>query len=122
MNWIFDNERPIYIQLVEEMKAKIISGYYKPGEKLPSVREFAKETQVNPNTIQRSLMELENQGLIYTKRTSGKYVTESVSKVKQDREKLAKQKTRQFLDDMLAMGLDRKEIIQLLEQVEKGGK
>lgn len=72
MNFIFDNDRPIYIQLVEQLKQQIVSGKGKTGERLLSVRELAILTKVNPNTMQKALVELENEKLIYTERTNGK--------------------------------------------------
>ena len=75
MELTFDNNIPIYIQVIEYMKIYLISGVFKCGEKLPSVREFATTFRVNPNTMQKSLAELENMNLIYTERTNGKYVT-----------------------------------------------
>ena len=75
MEFVFDNNVPIYIQLVEYIKIYLISGVFKSGEKLPSVREFATTFKVNPNTMQKALVELESLDLIYTERTNGKYVT-----------------------------------------------
>ena len=75
MEFTFDNNIPIYIQLLEYMKIYLISGVFKCGEKLPSVREFAATFKVNPNTMQKALAELESMNLIYTERTNGKYVT-----------------------------------------------
>ena len=75
MEFVFDNNVPIYIQLVEYIKIYLISGVFKSGEKLPSVREFATTFKVNPNTMQKALAELESLDLIYTERTNGKYVT-----------------------------------------------
>ena len=72
----FDNNTPIYIQLVEQLKIDIISGQLKSGERLPSVRDLALQNKVNPNTMQKALVELEELNLIYTERTNGKYVTE----------------------------------------------
>ena len=71
----FDNNKPIYLQLVEDIKKSIIKGEYKPGDKLPSVREYALLMKVNPNTMNKALLELENIKLIYTERTTGKYIT-----------------------------------------------
>ena len=76
MNYIFDNERPIYIHLVEIIRIEIVSGKFKKGQRMPSVRELALIMKVNPNTMQKALAELENEQLIYTERTNGKYVTE----------------------------------------------
>ena len=75
MEFTFDNNIPIYIQLLEYLKIYLISGVFKSGEKLPSVREFATTFKVNPNTMQKALSELESMKLIYTERTNGKYVT-----------------------------------------------
>ena len=78
MDYIFDNERPIYIQLVEIIRIEIVSGKFKKGQKIPSVRELALIMKVNPNTMQKALIELENEKLIYTERTNGKYVTDNI--------------------------------------------
>lgn len=78
----FNNNIPIYVQLIEQLKTYIISGQIKPGEKLPSVRDLALKTKVNPNTMQKALVELEEIDLIYTERTNGKYVTENENTIK----------------------------------------
>ena len=76
MAWDLKSDRPIYTQLVEQIELMICSGIYPAGSKLPSVRDFAKEAGVNPNTMQRALAKLEEDGLVNTNRTSGKFVTE----------------------------------------------
>ena len=76
MAWNLDSDRPIYAQLLERIELQIVSGTYGPGDKLPSVRELAAEASVNPNTMQKAFAELERSGLIVTKRTSGRFVTE----------------------------------------------
>ena len=76
MAWNLDADKPIYAQLVEIIQMQIISGQYRAGDRLPSVRELAAEASVNPNTMQKALAELERNGLIYTQRTSGRMVTE----------------------------------------------
>jgi len=91
MEYIFENDRPIYIQLVEKLKLAIVAGEYPPGERLPSVRDLAIEIKANPNTVQRALVDLEQTGLIYTQRTNGKFVTEDKQLVQKIREELAKQ-------------------------------
>ena len=75
MNWQFSNDAPIYAQLIRQIRAGIVSGAFSPGERLPSVRDLAMEAGVNPNTMQRALTELERDGLVYSQRTSGRYVT-----------------------------------------------
>ena len=91
MNYIFDNERPIYIQLVEIIRIEIVSGKFKKGQRMPSVRELALIMKVNPNTMQKALAELENEQLIYTERTNGKYVTEDEELIEKIKRKLAKE-------------------------------
>lgn len=104
MNFIFDNERPIYIQLVEQLQVSIVAGRLMPGERLPSVREFALQSKVNPNTMQKALAELEDLGLIYTERTNGKFVTEDVDLIREYKEKYAKEKAEKFFADMQELG------------------
>ena len=77
MEYIFNNETPIYLQLVEKLKMQIVSGELKQGQRIPSVRELALVARVNPNTMQKALAELESQGLVYTERTNGKFVTQN---------------------------------------------
>ena len=76
MSWEFQDHLPIYAQLMDTLKRRIVTGRYLPGEKLPSVRELAAEAGINPNTVQRAFSELEREGLIHTQRATGKYVTE----------------------------------------------
>ena len=77
MKWQFSNSAPIYAQLIEQIKMAIVSGEFPAGERLPSVRELAAETGVNPNTMQRAMTELERDGLVYSQRTAGRFVTEN---------------------------------------------
>ena len=76
MQWNFDGNAPIYTQLVDQIKLGIVSGEWIPGQRVPAVRELAVEAGVNPNTMQRALQELERQGLMFSQRTSGRFVTE----------------------------------------------
>ena len=75
MNYNFDSERPIYLQIIDFIKNQIINGTLKSGDKIPSVRELALTFKVNPNTIVKALYFLETEKLIYTDRTNGKFVT-----------------------------------------------
>ena len=100
MDYIFDNERPIYIQLVEKLRLEIVSGKLKQGERLPSVRELALIVRVNPNTMQKALVELENEGLVYTERTNGKFVTTDIKLIEKVKKELAKEKITKYLNDM----------------------
>jgi len=115
MKTTFDNDRPIYIQLVEQLKIEIVSGRLKEGDRIPSVRELAFQFKVNPNTMQKALIELENLKLIYTERTNGKYVTNDkmiISKYKND---YAKEKAQKYLEEMKELGFDTKQAIENLK-------
>ena len=100
MNTNFDNNIPIYLQLLEYVKTYIISGQIKSGEKLPSVREFANMFKVNPNTMQKALVELEEQKLIYTERTNGKYVTKDEKIIAKLKEEYARDITSKYFENM----------------------
>ena len=115
MNFIFDNDRPIYIQLVEQLKECIVAGKFKAGEKLPSVREFAMQIKVNPNTVQKALAEIENQKLIYTERTNGKFVTENEELIENVKKELANQKVQKYFQDMNKLGINREDAITYLQ-------
>ena len=115
----FDSNCPIYIQLVGQLELQIISGKIPPGGRLPSVRDFALQAKVNPNTMQRALAELEDLELIYTERTNGKFVTQDTKLLNQYRTHFATIKIKKFLDEMSELGIESKTIIKLLKT--KGG-
>ena len=116
MKWQFSNEMPIYSQLVEQIKIGIVSGMFPPGERLPSVRDLATEAGVNPNTMQRAMTELERDGLVYSQRTAGRFVTEDHAVIEAAKRDLAQRHIHAFLAAMLRLGYGREEIISLLEQ------
>lgn len=120
MEFNFDNERPIYIQLVELIRIEIVSGKFKKGERIPSVRELALMMKVNPNTMQKALNELENQKLIYTERTNGKFVTEDEKLIQNIKKELAKEKVNNYLDSMNSIGISFEESLKYLQEL--GGK
>lgn len=117
MKFVFDNDRPIYIQLVEQLRLFILSGKLSEGERLPSVRELAVIAKVNPNTMQKALVELEDDKLIYTERTNGKFVTDDKKLLKNFREELAKEKVITFVDDMKFIGFSKEEIVEYLRKI-----
>ena len=116
MAWILDDTRPIYLQIEDLIKTNIIAGVYQPGQKLPSVRDLAAEASVNPNTMQKALTELERSGLVYTQRTSGRFITEDISKMTELKEQLAREQIQLFLKNMEQLGLSRDDIRRLLEE------
>ena len=117
MQWNIDSERPVYIQLIEQIQAGIISGYYNLGDKLPSVRELAAEAGVNPNTMQRALAELEQTGLVYTNRTSGRYITSDIEVIKKLKKQSAKNIVVDFIEKMKQLGYEENEIIDCVEKI-----
>jgi DNA-binding transcriptional regulator YhcF (GntR family) len=117
MSWELKPDRPIYAQLIEQMELKICSGVYPIGSKLPSVRDLAQEASVNPNTMQRALTRLEEDGLLFTNRTSGKFVTEDVTMIQQAKNKLAQEQVQEFLKKMTDLGLDDQEILSILKAI-----
>ncbi len=121
MEWHFREDSPIYAQLVEQITQKIIVGDFIPGQRFPSVRELAQEAGVNPNTMQRAMQELERQGLLFSVRTSGRFVTEDIEMVSKTREAMAQKLIEQFLAQMAALGCDKAEVMQLLEEKSEGG-
>ena len=115
MPWEFQDHLPIYAQLMDTLKRRIITGRYLPGEKLPSVRELAAEAGINPNPVQRAFSELEREGLIYTQRATGKYVTENADEIKSARQALAKTQVAEFLSNMQSLGYSVGDVIVLLQ-------
>ena len=116
MRWEFHNESPIYAQVMERVERMIVSGALPPGERLPSVRVFAQEAGVNPNTVQKALTELERGGLIYSQRTSGHFVTEDQAVIARAREALAEMQTERFLQSMQELGFTSAETAELLHR------
>jgi GntR family transcriptional regulator len=120
MNNDFDNERPIYIQLVEMIRIDIVSRKLKQGQRLPSVRELALRMKVNPNTMQKALNELEDEKLIYTERTNGKYVTNNEKLIDKIKKQLAKEIVNNYLNSMENIGISNEFSIKYLQEL--GGK
>ena len=119
MPWDLDNDRPIYLQLMERIQQDIVSGVYKAGDKLPSVRELAIDAAVNPNTMQKALSELERNGLVHSRRTSGRFITEDESMLKNLRDELASRHIQDFMEKMKQLGFREKETLEKLQDTIK---
>ena len=119
MPWELDGDRPIYAQLVECVTLDILAGRFPAGGRLPSVRELAAEAGVNPNTMQRALAQMEQDGLICTQRTAGRTVTEDQSRVEAARKTLAQERTRRYLMDMAKLGFGPEHLPELLRTLSK---
>ena len=118
MEWHIAAGRPVYIQLVEQLERAVVTGVYPPGERVPAVRDLAAQAQVNPNTMQRALAEMESRGLLVTQRTSGRTVTSDTALIAKTRQALAASLAQDFLAQAKALGLPREEILALLQQEE----
>ena len=114
MSWTIDNNKPVYIQLVEQLKSKIISGEFKAGEKIDSVRSLAEDAQVNPNTMQKVLAELERENLVYSKRTSGRFVTDDKERIKSMKKEVASEEIKNLKINLERLGFSKEEIIDLV--------
>ncbi|NMA55204.1 MAG: GntR family transcriptional regulator [Firmicutes bacterium] len=117
MGWDFETDRPIYIQIMEKIQLLILAGVYPVGAKLPSVRDLAQQAAVNPNTMQRALAQLEEEGLVITQRTSGRFVTENEEKIIQARRRLARDQVTQLLVKMRELGLGKEQILEIINEI-----
>lgn len=115
-NYTFDNERPIYLQIVDIITNEIISGVLKPGEKINSVREYALIMKANPNTIVKALAILEDKKLIITERTNGKFVTSDLSIIQKYKENIFLERVDLFLKEIDQMGYTKEEVIKILKE------
>ena len=119
MDWNLSDDRPIWLQLSEQLERQIVSGAYPPGSRLPSVRELAADAGVNPNTMQRSLSQLESNGLAVANRTAGRCVTEDRAAIEAARRRMARQVIGEFLTAIEALGYTRQDVLALLKEEEQ---
>lgn len=106
----FDDSTPIYLQIMNKIKLQIISGEWRAGERIPSVRELSTTFGVNPNTMQRSLLELEREGLLFSERTTGRFVTKNEEVIIQMKIYKAQEIIDNFLEQMQSLGYSKQEI------------
>lgn len=117
MAWKFSSDRPVYLQISERIVRKVLSGEYTAGEQIPSVRQIALEAAVNPNTVQHAFSELENEGLIISKGTLGRFVTDDAEVVEACRNRMAEQLVREFSKDMRELSITKEQAIKMIEEV-----
>ena len=116
MSWKFTSDKPVYFQIMEEIKLRIITGFYPIGSRLPSVRDFAEEARVNPNTMQKAMSELEREEIVISQRTQGKYVTFDDRRIAEERTRMAKEQTENYLTGMKKLGFDSREIAEIVNE------
>lgn len=116
MSWSFDESRPLFQQIVERVTVDVVSGKYGAGDKLPSVREYAVEAGVNPNTMQKALSALEESGLIVTQRNSGRCVTEDSALIADCRKSASLKAAQDYIAFAKSAGLTLEEAIEILKE------
>ncbi len=112
----FDNNIPIYVQVINDIKKDMVKGILALGEKLPSGRDLALKYKINPNTANRIYKELEADEVCYTKRGLGTFVTEDGEKLKEIREDMAAALLDTFIEGMSSLGYKKEDVIKILEQ------
>jgi DNA-binding transcriptional regulator YhcF (GntR family) len=116
VDWKLDDSRPIWLQLSQQLARRIIAGVYPPGSKLPPVRELAAEAEVNPNTMQRALAQLELEGLARADRTAGRLVTQDTAALEAARLREARSVVQGYVQAMSALGYSRERAVELLKE------
>ncbi len=119
MAWHFSSDKPVYIQIAERITKSVLSGEYKPGEQIPTVRQLALIAAVNPNTVQRAFTELENNGIIISKGTVGRFVTENTETIEQSRNNLAEKVVYDFIKTAKQLSLSKEQILKMIEEVDR---
>lgn len=119
MSWKFTSDKPVYIQIADRIVRSILSGEYSAGGQIPSVRQLALEAAVNPNTIQHAFSELENEGIIISKGTLGRFVTDDVQTIENSRLRLAEKIVKEFSSDMMMLSLSKEQVMTMLEEALK---
>lgn len=120
--WSFSNDKPVYMQIADELMLRIVSGVYKPGERVPSVRELAEEARVNPNTMQKALSEIERDGYLISLRTSGVFVTEDTELIGSYRDSRTEKAIEGFIAEMERLGITKEEALEKLGEYCAGAK
>ena len=122
MDYKFNDNIPIYIQLVEMIKTDIVSGKYQPGDKLPAVRDMAMELGVNPNTVQRAFSELEREDLVKSDRTNGRYVTDDKKKIRELLKVLSDKYIDELFEKLNSLGMSDEQIVKMINNERKKNK
>ncbi|MFC7678190.1 GntR family transcriptional regulator [Paenibacillus sp. GCM10028914] len=115
----FDNNLPIYLQIMNYLKREIVRGSLQPGDKIPSVRELAADLQINPNTVQRTFQELEREGIVETRRGLGRYVTSEGSKIMTIKKEMAGELLEHFIRGMQELGFKEQDIMSIVAEAVK---
>ena len=112
----FDENKPIYIQIMDWIKKQLVAKEYLPGEKLPSVRDLSKQLEVNPNTVQRAYMEMEREMLVYTKRGQGTFIVDEPEIALKLRQEMVLDGVAKFVREMEEFGFSHDELLKIIER------
>ena len=112
------SSKPIYEQIVEQMKLNVMKGYLKPGDSIPSVRKLALELKITPGTVAKAYQELERQEIIETIRGKGTFIAREII-LKEDEKRLLdlKKQLQSIVMELKMMGDDKKMIIDLMKSI-----
>ncbi len=116
MSWSFNNDLPIYVQIMDEIKLRIAKEEFKPGDRIPAVRELAVMAGVNPNTMQKALVELEREGVLCSERTSGRFVSEASQNAALIKEKMSLKYVASYVESMTKLGFKKEDLIRKIEE------
>ena len=119
MNWKFSGDRPMYQQIMENIRGAVLRGELPPGGKIPSVRDLAAAAQVNPNTMQRAMTELEREGLLVGGGTSGRTVTEDPEVLNEMKERILEELARECAEKFMVFGISPSQAAKLLMELDK---
>ena len=116
MSWKFDAHTPVFVQIASHLRCEIVAGKYVVDEQIPSVRMLAARTSVNPNTMQKALSLLEEEGLLYTRGTLGRFVTSNREVLDAARERMRQDAVKKMLSEIREMGITKEELIQYIQK------
>lgn len=116
----FDKNKPIYLQILDDVKNQLVSGKLKANHRLPSIRDLADELEVTPNTIQRVYRELESEKLSYTERGTGSYITQDPDVIENLKQALIREEVIRFHEQMQQFGLTDDQIFQQIKKYTEG--
>lgn len=118
MAWSFSSDRPVYLQIAQRIRRSVLSGEYPPGAQIPSVRQLALDATVNPNTVQHAFSDLESEGIILSRGTQGRFVTDDTAIIERCRQAVAQQYVRSFLNDLRQLGIPAEQAISMIKEAE----
>lgn len=116
MSWQFNHTEAVFLQIANRLRADILNGKYLPDEQVPSVRHLAAEAAVNPNTVQKALTLLEEEGILYTKGTVGRFITSDEATLDTAREKMRRESVRRWLNEARTLGISPEELINYIQK------